>query len=54
VKGRVGGGWAPGGGRPRVVFGFTIITITGGKIVAITLVADPARLRELDVAILAG
>jgi len=51
VKGRVGGGWAPGGGRPRVVFGFTI---TGGKIVAITLVADPARLRELDVAILAG
>jgi RNA polymerase sigma-70 factor (ECF subfamily) len=40
--------WAPGG-RPRVVFGFTI---TCGKIVAIDLVADPERLRQLDVAVL--
>jgi len=34
--------WAPGG-RPRVVFGFTI---GRGKIVEIDLVADPARLRR--------
>src|SRR3989442_5527169 len=40
--------WAPGG-RPRVAFGFTI---TRGKIVAIDLVADPERLRQLDLAIL--
>jgi RNA polymerase sigma factor (sigma-70 family) len=36
-------------GRPSVVFDFTI---TGGRIVAIDVVADPERLRELDVAIL--
>jgi len=35
--------------RPRVVFGFTI---TGGKIVEIDLLADPERLRQLDLAIL--
>jgi hypothetical protein len=40
--------WAPGG-QPRVVFGFTIAR---GKIVAIDLVADPERLRQLDVAVL--
>ncbi|MGH2356253.1 MAG: hypothetical protein ACRDJN_32000 [Chloroflexota bacterium] len=40
--------WAPGG-RPRVVFGLTIMR---GKIVAIDLVADPARLRQLDLAVL--
>ena len=40
--------WAPGG-QPHVVFGFTI---TGGKIVAIDQVADPERLRQLDVAVL--
>jgi RNA polymerase sigma-70 factor (ECF subfamily) len=40
--------WAPGG-RPRVVFGFTILR---GKIVAIDLVADPEHLRRLDLAIL--
>jgi RNA polymerase sigma-70 factor (ECF subfamily) len=48
VNGAVGAVWAPGG-RPRVVFGFTI---TGGQIVAIALVADPARLRQIDLAIL--
>jgi RNA polymerase sigma-70 factor (ECF subfamily) len=35
--------WAPGG-RPRVVFEFTIAS---GKIVEIRLVADPERLRQL-------
>jgi RNA polymerase sigma factor (sigma-70 family) len=48
VNGAAGALWAPGG-RPRVVFGFTI---TRGKIVAIDLVADPERLRQLDVAVL--
>jgi len=48
VNGAVGLVWAPGG-RPRVAFGFTI---TRGKIVAIDLVADPERLRQLDLAIL--
>ena len=48
VNGAVGLVWAPGG-RPRVVFG---LTITNGKIVAIDTVADPARLGQLDVAIL--
>jgi RNA polymerase sigma-70 factor (ECF subfamily) len=38
--------WAPGG-RPRVVFGFTI---THGKIVEIDILADPERLRQLDLA----
>jgi len=37
------------GGRPRVVFQFTA---TRGKIVAIDLVADPARLSQLDLAVL--
>jgi RNA polymerase sigma factor (sigma-70 family) len=44
VNGAAGLVWAPGG-RPRVVFGFTI---TGGKIVQIDMVADPERLRQLD------
>ncbi len=48
VNGAVGAVWAPGG-RPRVVFSFTI---TGSKIVAINLVADPARLRQLDPVVL--
>lgn len=48
VNGAVGAVWAPGG-RPRVVFGFTI---TGGKIVRIDLVADPERLRQLDLVVL--
>ncbi len=48
VNGAVGLVWAPGG-RPRVVFGFTI---TRGKIVEIELVADPERLRQLDLTVL--
>jgi RNA polymerase sigma factor (sigma-70 family) len=48
VNGAVGAVWAPGG-RPRVVFGFTI---TRGKIVAIDLLADPERLRQLRLSVL--
>ena len=48
VNGAVGLVWAPGG-QPRVDFDFTI---TRGKIVAIDLIADPARLRQLDLAVL--
>jgi RNA polymerase sigma-70 factor (ECF subfamily) len=47
-NGAAGAVWAPGG-QPRVVFDFTI---THGKIVAIDLIADPARLRQLDLAVL--
>jgi len=39
--------WAPGG-QPRVVFAFSIVD---DKIVAIELIADPERLRQLEVAI---
>jgi RNA polymerase sigma factor (sigma-70 family) len=38
-------------GRPFSVMGFTV---TGGRIVAIDAIADPARLRELDLAVLDG
>ena len=48
VDGAVGLVWAPGG-QPRVVFA---LTIAGGKIVAIDLLADPERLRELDLVLL--
>jgi RNA polymerase sigma factor (sigma-70 family) len=48
VDGAAGAVWAPGG-RPRVVFGFTI---TDGRIVEIELLADPERLRRLDLAVL--
>jgi RNA polymerase sigma-70 factor, ECF subfamily len=48
VNGAVGLVWAQSG-RPRVVFGFTI---TSGKIVEIELIADPERLRQLDLALL--
>jgi RNA polymerase sigma-70 factor (ECF subfamily) len=48
VNGAVGLVWAQGG-RPRVVFGFTI---AGGKIVEIELVADPERLRQLELTVL--
>lgn len=37
------------GGQPRVIFDFTI---TCGKIVAIDLLADPARLRQVELAVL--
>ena len=48
VSGAAGAVWAPGG-RPRVVFDFTI---AGGMIVEIDLLADPERLRQLDLTIL--
>jgi len=44
----VGAIWAQGG-RPRVLFAFTI---TGRKIVAIDLDADPERLRQLEQTVL--
>ncbi len=47
VNGAAGAVWAQGG-RPRVVFRFTI---TRGKIVEIDLLADPERLRQLDLAV---
>ena len=48
INGAVGLVWASGG-HPRIVFDFTI---TGGKIVAIDMLADPERLNELDLAVL--
>ena len=50
VDGVVGLAWAPGG-RPRVVFDFGI---EDGRIVAIDLIAEPARLDELDLDLLSG
>ena len=50
VNGIAGATWATAG-RPRVVFGFTI---TGGKITAIDMLADPERLRRLDLIVLNG
>jgi len=40
--------WASGG-QPRVVFDFTVVR---GKIVEIDLLADPTRLRLLDLVVL--
>ena len=48
VDGAVGAVWASGG-KPRVVFDFTIVS---GKIVAIDLLADPDQLQQLEVEIL--
>ena len=48
LDGDVGAVWAPGG-RPRVVFGFTI---EGGKIVSIDLLADPVTIGEMSVTVL--
>jgi RNA polymerase sigma factor (sigma-70 family) len=45
IDGVAGLVWAPGG-EPRVVFDFTIVD---DKIVEIEILADPDRLRELDV-----
>jgi RNA polymerase sigma factor (sigma-70 family) len=50
VDGAAGAVWAPGG-RPRVVFNFTI---TSGRIVEIDILADPERLGQLDLAVLDG
>ncbi len=47
VNGVAGAVWVHGG-QPRVVFGFTI---TRGKIAEISLFADPAQLRQLDLVI---
>ena len=47
VEGEAGVVWAPGG-KPKVVFDFTI---ANGKIVAIDLVAEPARVAELDLVV---
>jgi hypothetical protein len=48
VNGVVGLAWAPSG-RPCVVFGFTI---RRANIVAIDILADPARLRQVDLVVL--
>jgi hypothetical protein len=45
IDGAAGAVWAPGG-KPRVVFAFTI---TSGKIAAIELIADPERIGQLKV-----
>jgi hypothetical protein len=50
VNGEAGAVWAVAGG-PRVVFAFTI---QHGKIVQIDLIADPGRLRQLDLVVLGG
>jgi RNA polymerase sigma factor (sigma-70 family) len=50
LNGIPGAVWAPGG-RPRVVFSFTIVN---GKIAAIDTLADPGVLDGIDVAILGG
>jgi RNA polymerase sigma-70 factor (ECF subfamily) len=50
VDGAVGAVWAVSG-EPRVVFSFTM---AHGKIVAIDLIADPERLRQLDPTVLDG
>jgi RNA polymerase sigma-70 factor (ECF subfamily) len=47
VDGVPGAVWAHGG-RPRVVFAFTIVD---GKVAAIELIADPERLSRIDVAV---
>lgn len=48
IDGDPGAVWAPGG-RPRVVFAFTI---EDGAIVAVDFLADPERLGQLDISIL--
>jgi RNA polymerase sigma factor (sigma-70 family) len=48
IDGAPGAVWGPGG-KPRVVFGFAM---AGGKIVAIDLLADPERLRQLDLVVI--
>ncbi|MDE3231633.1 MAG: RNA polymerase subunit sigma-70, partial [Chloroflexota bacterium] len=44
VSGAPGAVWAPGG-QPRVVFAFTV---AHGRVVGIEMLADPARLAQLD------
>ena len=50
INGVTGAVWAAGG-RPRVVFTFTL---TGGKITAIDLLGDPGTLGQLDLVTLPG
>jgi RNA polymerase sigma-70 factor (ECF subfamily) len=50
INGVAGAVWAVGG-RPRVVFTFTL---TGGKITAIDLLGDPGTLDQLDLVTLPG
>jgi len=50
INGVTGVVWAAGG-RPRVVFNFTL---AGGKITAIDLVGDPGTLEQLDLVTLPG
>src|SRR5690348_8625609 len=50
INGVTGAVWAAGG-RPRVVFTFTL---TGGKITAIDLLGDPGTLEQLDLVTLPG
>ncbi|HEX5877444.1 MAG TPA: sigma-70 family RNA polymerase sigma factor [Actinomycetota bacterium] len=50
VDGVPGAIWAPGG-RPRVAFAFSF---AGGRIAAIDLVADPDRLRQVELAEASG
>jgi hypothetical protein len=47
IDGRPGAVWAPGG-QPRVVFAFTVHM---DKITAIDMIADPGRVRELDLVV---
>jgi RNA polymerase sigma-70 factor, ECF subfamily len=47
IDGRPGAVWAPGG-QPRVVFAFTVHR---DKITAIDMIADPGRVRELDLVV---
>jgi RNA polymerase sigma factor (sigma-70 family) len=48
VSGAPGAAWATGG-RPRIVFDFTV---TDGRITGIEILADPERIRQLDVTLL--
>jgi RNA polymerase sigma-70 factor (ECF subfamily) len=50
VNGACGAVWLQRG-QPRMVFGFTI---SGGKIAAIEMLADPERIRQLDLVVLRG
>jgi hypothetical protein len=50
INGTAGAVWAPGG-KPAGAFRFTLAS---GRIVAIELIADPGRLAQLDLTILAG
>lgn len=51
VDGAAGLAWAPGG-QPRVVFAFTLDG--KGKIISIEIIADPARLSQLDLQLIGG